>query len=176
MTPLLPELIQHCKENDEASLQLLIDRYYAKAIDLAVALLRDEHLAEDAVQNSFLKVFCKLHQLREANSFSGWLRQIIRNECLEIIEKRSRPNNEVNLKEGIDLTLRDVEKNELREKVLSAFKKISSTKRRAAELFYLEENSYSEVAQKLGIPKGTVKKRLHSVRRELKGLLPDYLK
>lgn len=65
------------------------------ARDLAAAILKDRHLAEDAVQAAFVAALGKLGQLHEAEAFPAWLRQIVRTQAHRILRKRQERCEEV---------------------------------------------------------------------------------
>ncbi len=172
MVELLTELLVRCRRGEPDAAAILIGRFQAMAGDLANALLGDAHLAEDAVQASFVRALTSLADLRQDAAFPGWLRQIVRTECNRI----NRRKHEASLGDADPPTLGGsppematlAERGRLVREALAALPRVG---REAAELFYLEERGCAEVAEVLGIPEGTVKRRLHDARTRLRDML-----
>jgi RNA polymerase sigma factor (sigma-70 family) len=168
----LDDLLQRCCRSDEDAVRVLVERFGPAAQDLAVAILKDRHLAEDAVQAGFVAALGRLGQLRQAEAFPAWLRQIVRTQAHRILRKRQERCEEVAepVAEGAspEECLQQRERQEL---VRRALMQVSQRGREAAELFYFEEYSVMQIARQLGVPEGTVKRRLHDVREQLRNLL-----
>jgi RNA polymerase sigma factor (sigma-70 family) len=170
---LLSELLARCRRGDADAAAILVARFQPRAVEFAAALLGDEHLAEDAVQSAFVKALGRLNDLREADAFPGWFRQIVRTEALQLLRQRSTtspPADESVVADPSDAAGRE----ELRELVRSALAALPPRGRETAELFYLDELDCPEVARRLDVPTGTVKRRLHDARKKLRALLLGY--
>jgi RNA polymerase sigma factor (sigma-70 family) len=173
---LLIEVLQRCRKGEQAAFKEIVRRFQSKALDLARSLIGDKHLAEDAVQSAFLKTFCRLSQLRQAEAFPGWFRQIVRTEALKVIRKNDKSRQEVAEQDGNQLSpIERIEREELRQIVRKSLFELSRDNRQTAELFYLDEQSCAEVANILNVPAGTVKRRLYDVRQKLQDVLGGYL-
>jgi RNA polymerase sigma factor (sigma-70 family) len=169
----MDELLQRCSEGDAEAIATLVRRFRAKALDLASGILRDRHLAEDAVQRAFLKALERLADLRDPESFPGWFRQIVRRECSRIVRRRKEtvvPAVEPQTDES-PLPSTQVARKDLYTRVRAALESLPRASREAAELFYLEEMGCMEVSSRLGVPVGTVKRRLHDAREQLRSSL-----
>ena len=95
MTELLEELLARCQRGEEDAIGALVQRFRVWAVDFAAALIEDRQMAEDAVQEGFLKALRRLPELRDPKAFPGWFRQIIRTETNRILRKqRERPNGD----------------------------------------------------------------------------------
>jgi RNA polymerase sigma factor (sigma-70 family) len=173
----LQELIERAKGGEPAAAGELVRRFREYALELARALLRDGHLAEDAVQQAFVRAIISLPSLREAGAFPGWLRQIVRTECDHISRQRIRRvagacGDEVagDSESPLDETIHQ----EVAEVVRRTVCTLPVSCRETAELYYLDERSCDEVAGILRVPEGTVKRRLYDarelLRQELRGL------
>ena len=170
MTDAIHELLQRCRQGDAEAITILVRRFRAKALDLASAVLRDDHLAEDAVQQAFLTALERLADLRGPESFPGWFRQIVRRECSRIVRKRKEavvPDLEPQTDDS-PLPSTQVARKDLYRRVRAALEGLPRASREAAELFYLEEMGCMEVSSRLGVPVGTVKRRLHDARDQLR--------
>lgn len=169
----MKELLQRCGKVEKEAIETLIRRYRPKSVELASAILKDPHLAEDAVQEAFVFLLTRLGDLRDPSAFWGWFRQIVRTQCTRIIRRR---------KESLQSEVADtaaqapspdayVEAEDLRRIVRNALSALPDVTRRTAEMFYFEERCCTDIGQELSIPAGTVKRRLHDARRQLRSIL-----
>jgi len=172
----LPVLIAACTQGDEDALREVYTRNRGWAFDLARALLNDDASAEDAVQESFLAAFVRLGELRSPQAFPAWLRQIIRTQCNRVRRTQRDATCEcVEMEHKVNVTaVSALAHEELREKVRGLVEELPPAQRAATRLYYLEERTCREVAGRLAVPEGTVKRRLHDARNRLRTmLLPD---
>ncbi|HLK71582.1 MAG TPA: sigma-70 family RNA polymerase sigma factor [Steroidobacteraceae bacterium] len=163
----------------EHAFELLLPRYEAKIYRLCHALLRDRMQAEDAAQESLLRVWRSLHRYDGRAALSTWIYAITRNRCLTAMEHRRRGEwggrNAADAHEelaslpapstgsdadGITAQQRDAQ---LRALVQALPERL----RRVLLLYYFEERSVGEVASMLGCPEGTVKTQLFRARSVL---------
>ena len=161
------DLIAACAEGDEQALGLLYDRFGKVAYGLALRVVRDRDLAEDAVQEAFLTVW------RQAESFdpsrgkaSTWIFTLVHRRAVDLVRRQSRfsalPDQleamtpQTLVAESVD---EDVELREARRNVRAALATLSQAEREVLELAYWGGLTQSEIAAKLGIPTGTVKSR-----------------
>jgi NitT/TauT family transport system substrate-binding protein len=176
----LREVIERAKRGEEAAVVVIVGRFREHALELARALLRDGHLAEDAVQQAFVRAIARLPSLREAGAFPGWLRQIVRTECDHIGRGRSRQSgNDCDdaLADRGQSPLDRAISQEMIDAVRRAVRALPTICRDTAELYYLDGQSCGDVARVLRVPEGTVKRRLYDarelLRQELRGLLSE---
>jgi len=176
MTTSLLDLLERCRQGDASSFAVIVGRFRNWAHDLAWSILRDEHLAEDVVQEAFLKAYSRLEELRDLEAFPGWLRQILRSEACGIARTRRRrllENRTPWMPDQPDPSER-VEREELCRRVHRALKSLSPINRQTAELFYLSEHDCGQIAEMLHVPQGTVRRRLHDVRQKLRTMLEEH--
>lgn len=166
---------------DSAALGALYDRYSASVYSLALRVLNDRQLAEELVQETFLRVW------RQASSFdtmrgalSAWIIGIARNLAIDELRRRSvRPQAAGG---DADETLAQLESSDddpsdqvytrLRhEAVIGALEQLPEAQRAVLELAYFSGLSQSEIAERLGDPLGTVKTRMRLGLQKLKSLL-----
>jgi len=155
----------------EAAFERLVDRYERKVYRLCCSLLRDPDQAQDAAQESLVRVWKALSKYDQRASLSTWIYTITRNRCLTAIERRreldslSDPavEHEAETAQAVAPEPEQDHLAMLRELVDALPERF----RRAIVLFYYEERSVAEVAQMLGQPEGTVKTNLHRARAAL---------
>jgi RNA polymerase sigma-70 factor (ECF subfamily) len=155
----------------EAAFERLIDRYERKVYRLCCSLLRDPDQAQDAAQESLVRVWKALGKYDQRASLSTWIYTITRNRCLTAIERRrdldslSDPaiEHEAEAAQAVGPPAEQDHLAVLRELIDALPERF----RRVLTLFYYEERSVIEVAQMLGLPEGTVKTNLHRARAAL---------
>lgn len=176
MAELLEELLARCATGDHLAAAELVRRFRSYAMHLAVRIVNDRHLAEDAVQEAFLAAFDRLSDLRTPAAFPGWLRQIVRTHAMRArrrVEAGGRPDARTRSRSG--LPAQRIEDEEIRALVRAALKALPAQTRETAELYYLNELDHYRVADVLDVPPGTVKRRLHDARRQLRDELSTWL-
>ena len=141
-----------------------------------VSLVRDQHLAEDILQEVFIRIYRKLCWLLEPEAFRAWTYQIASREAFRYLNRERRWSDQVR----DEATLTAVPVNELNgefpsemiETLPQLVGNLSPASRAVVVLFYLHEMSLVETAAVLDIPVGTVKSRLayglESLRRSFK--------
>lgn len=82
------DLVQSARDGDVSAVGLLFDRYRAPLYAVALSVLQDPDEAQDAVQDAFLVALSKFHELRDPSAAGGWLRSIVRNNCLMRLRTR----------------------------------------------------------------------------------------
>jgi len=86
------ELVKAGRSGNDAALSTLVRRHHAAAFRVAVSLLNDEDMAQDVVQDAFMKAFRALDGFRGDASFRTWLLTITANEARGAIRRRGRRN------------------------------------------------------------------------------------
>ena len=130
---------------------------------VSCGLLQSEADREDAVQETILRAWEKLHTLKHEEFFRTWVVRILINECRGIGRLRSRviPIEELPADEAAPS---DEQMRELRRAVMA----LPDALRLPVILHYVEGYDLTEVGKILGIPAGTVKSRLSRARKQLK--------
>lgn len=174
-------LIGRCRRGDERSFDILFDRYKARIYTFILRFVRDQKLAEDIFQETFIKVFRKARHFRHEAKFSTWLYTIAANLCKDELKKRGRaaivsleaPVGEDSWQGGFsprvlavtepsDGPRAQAEKRELSRVVLLALEELPQIARVVIELHVMHGLRYREVAKILGCPIGTVQSRMHN--------------
>ncbi|MDE7062116.1 MAG: RNA polymerase subunit sigma-70 [Lachnospiraceae bacterium] len=139
-----------------------VDDYKRQLYIAALAILRNEADAEDAVCNAILKGYEHLEQLKNPHKFKAWMTTIVKNEALKIKEKRLElPGNE--MVEGL---LKPVHNNP--DELWDVVQTLKEEYRLVVVLFYYNELSLRDISKMLEIPVGTVKSRLNRGREILR--------
>jgi RNA polymerase sigma-70 factor (ECF subfamily) len=170
----LPALVAR---GDESALAELYDRFGRVAYGLALRIVRDQTLAEDAVQDAFLAAW------RTAVSFdpgrgkaSTWLLTLVHRRAVDVVRREERRRTEALDAEplaGGESTDETAEVREERRRVQAALAQLPPDQRQALELAYYGGLSQSELAERLGVPLGTVKSRMFAALARLRDLLGE---
>jgi RNA polymerase sigma-70 factor (ECF subfamily) len=171
------ELVAASLSGDASAFGLLVVRYRRLAIGVAYRMCGDAALAEDIAQDTFVRVWDRLHTYRPQGSFRGWMCRIATNLTIDAL-RRQRPTVDVE-KVSLEATSGRPEANALRDErahaVRSAIAGLPEQTRAALVLREYEGLSYQEIADVLDVPIGTVKSRLNDARRRLRVALASYM-
>ena len=129
-----------------------------------VSLVRDQHLAEDILQEVFIRIYRKLRWLREPEAFRAWTYQIASREAFRHLNRERRWSEQVRDEATLTAVPVDERVSEFPRELIETLPRLvgdlSPASRAVVVLFYLHEMSLTETAAVLEIPIGTVKSRL----------------
>ena len=170
-------LLEAVAGSDEQALGELYDRFGRVAYGLALRILRDPTLAEDAVQEAFLQVWRGAGGYRpERGKASTWVLTFVHRRAVDLVrrEERRRGEPEGSLPEpegpGADEA---VVEHSRREIVKDALSRLPAEQREAIELAYYGGLTQSELAERLSQPLGTIKSRMFTGLQRLNVLLVE---
>jgi RNA polymerase sigma-70 factor (ECF subfamily) len=162
-------------EGRERAFALLLPRYEHKVYRLCCALLRDSSQAQDAAQESLVRIWKALPGYDGRASLSSWIYAITRNRCLTALERRRTQlalnDGDAELEYQAAPAIETHEDDERSAQLRELIDLLPERSRRTLTLFYFEERSVSEVASQLGWPEGTVKTTLFRARAALTELM-----
>ncbi|MFL6547412.1 MAG: RNA polymerase sigma factor [Povalibacter sp.] len=150
---------------------LLLPRYQDKVFRLCFSMLRNRAMAEDTTQDVFLRIWRALPGYAGQSSLSTWIYAISRNGCLSELRKK-RPmvsmdgDGDEYDSEVAALAAPDPD-DSATVSVGQLLDQLPERYRQAVTLFYMEDKSYEQTAESLGLPLGTVKALLHRARKRL---------
>ena len=158
-------LIERAAGGDESSFRILLERYKNKIFALCFRYLGNYEDAEDAAQETVIKIYRALPGFSHRSAFSTWVYSIAKNTCLDMIKKKKTDTESI---DELDFMLgdarQDTEGDALRNDDIRRLREIiNSLPRENREILILREVdgfSYEEISEVLGIPLGTVKSRL----------------
>lgn len=161
---------------DEAALGVLYDRFGGPAYRLALRIVRDPALAEDAVQDAFLAAWRTAASFRpDRAKASTWLLTLVHRRAVDLVRREER-RRAAPIAEGFDpagpeRTDDEAASREERRRVQAALAQLGPEQRESLELAYYAGLSQSEIAERLGVPLGTVKSRMFAGLGRLRDLL-----
>jgi len=154
---------------------LIVPEFQDRVFRLAFSILRDRGAAEDAAQETFVRVWKALSGFDGRAALGTWIYAITRNTCLMELRRRrptyslDDPDSEVGA--FVEAQIATVPgPDPERDNLLKLLDRLSPNQQHAVRLFYLEDRSYEAVAESLAMPLGTVKNLLHRARKQLMAL------
>ena len=164
--------------NDETALAELYDRVGRVAYGLAFRVLRDDRLAEDAVQEAFLGVWRTAAGFRaDQAKASTWILTLVHRRAVDLVRREERRRADP-LDETHDVATTESAEDSAwlgfeRERVHDGLRQLPHAQREAIELAYYGGYSQSELSERLGVPLGTIKSRMFAGLTRLRELLQD---
>ncbi len=175
------ELVRRCRAGDSAAWEEIVRGFSRRVYNLAYRFTGRHEQAEDLTQEVFVRVYRSLDQYDpQAGDLSNWLMRLARNLVIDDYRRRTRTptdlgddldQHEYHLRSGQDTPDRGVERNERARQVRAAISKLPPDLRECVILRDIEELTYQEIVEILGIPLGTVKSRINRGRIELAKIL-----
>jgi RNA polymerase sigma-70 factor (ECF subfamily) len=168
------ELVGRVLRGEGDLYRVLVRRYQAPLSRVAYSMVPDRDVAEDLVQDAFVRAYASLARCKDRRRFRFWLLSTLRHRALDHIKEKRRRDLSLS-DEGV---LRHVEsaatapadlaeRSELRHALLRALDRLSPALREAFVLRHVEEHSFEEIADLLGTGVSAVKMRVHRARQQL---------
>ena len=175
--PVTPDsLIEQCLAGDQVAWEQIVRQNWRKVFNVAYKFVGKHDEAEDLTQDIFLKIFKALATFDRRANFQTWIISISRNLCIDhyrsVRKERQTMARDVEMSD-LQPASADrgpyaaAEHQDLRAMLRQALETLPSTLRTAVVLRDLQELSYQEIADRLGLPEGTVKSRINRGRIEL---------
>jgi RNA polymerase sigma-70 factor (ECF subfamily) len=171
-------LVALAARSEQSALAELYDRFGRPAYGLALRILRDEALAEDAVQEAFLALWRTAPRyVPERGKASTWILTLVHRRAVDLVRREERRRAD-GLDQAPEQISRDLVEEEAwlrlqRERVQAALRKLPDQQREAIELAYYGGFTQSELAERLGQPLGTIKSRMFMGLTRLRELLGE---
>ena len=161
------QLVRRCLRGDDEATRALVRRYQDRVFGFCLKILRHRQDAEDAAQETLLRMVRSLHRWDDRRRFEPWLLAIAANRCRTLMARRA--------KRGATWPLRDVpcagtraeEVDAWHEEIALGLEQLRPEYRMALVLFHTNELTYQEIADVLECPIGTVRVWIHRARKQL---------
>lgn len=182
-------LVEKARTGDRRAFGKLVEKYQRRVYSLAFGILRQREDAWDVAQEAFVKAYKKLDRFEGNAAFYTWLYRITYNLSIDTLREKVRRetvdlDGNRKLEEALQSDARPTaehpdqmaQRRELHRVLQVAMNKLSDKHRAIIVLREVEGLSYEEMAEVLGISKGTVMSRLFHARQNLQTLLAPYVK
>src|SRR3989454_4191504 len=172
----IDSIIERCLKGDQSAWDAVVRLYWRKVFNIAYKFVGRHDEAEDLAQDIFLKLFKSLKTFDRRANFSTWLISVSRNLCIDHYRSMRREHDVVThdvdtstlaKASAADSPLLLLERRDRVSLLRAALDKLAPTLRTAVMLRDIQELSYQEIADRLGVPEGTVKSRINRGRTEL---------
>ena len=178
------QLIGRFQAGDEGAYVELVNRYKDRLFNFVVQFLGDVEQAEDVVQDTMIRLYEKKHYYREIAKFSTWIYTIARNLANTELRKRKRRKTTYlsqmskeerqyeipAIQDDVDQSLH----NEfIQDRIKSAISKLPEHYKMVIILRDIQELSYDDISNIVGVPLGTIKSRINRARLQLQADLQD---
>ncbi len=173
-------LIARVVEGDRGAFEMLYDRYASTVFGLALRMLGDREVAEDAVQEIFWRVWRRLGSFDRSRAFAPWLFGIAHNYCIDELRRRKVRPQSVYEDDENPILSEIADEADVGEAALlaeqgrlvrSALEQLPEEQRQTLLLAYFGGLTQQEIAAKLGNPLGTVKTRMRLGLQKLRAVL-----
>lgn len=170
----LAEAVKRLQSGEPEALPDLIRESQEMGYHLAISFLKDPHRAQDVLQEAYLIVHQKIHQLRDPSAFRTWFFRIVSNLCRKQLKSERATSLDSMVEQGFEPYQESMQDRvETRLCLARAMKKLKPHHRQALILREVEQLSYEEMAERLEVPLGTVRSRIANARRLLMAQLEE---
>ena len=168
--PATAELVRRWRSGDSSAFELIMQRYNGPLLSYALRLVRQIQDGEEIVQDTFLRAFRSIHQLRDENHLWIWLKQIAHNAAMDLIKKAKRQPvvTDPDVMQNLEAPREEIS---MLPEIVQAIESLPETYRETAIYYYLEEWPYSKIAETLQIEPAAVRQRISRVNRLLRETL-----
>ena len=178
-------LVKRAKSGDYQAFDLLVLKYQSRLISTAFKFVKDVQIAEDIVQDSFIKAFKALESFREDSSFYTWIYRITVNTSKNFLVSKKRKNELLNsdLSEEASYEIEPVETyspedllqaTQLKKVITETIDQLGEDTRTALTLRELDGLSYEQIADVVNCPVGTVRSRIFRGREVIDEAISQY--
>jgi RNA polymerase sigma factor (sigma-70 family) len=175
----LEQIVEGCRKNDRKQQKALYDRYAPLFYSMCLRYAKDKAEADDVLQEGFVKIFTKIEQYSNENSFEGWMRRIILNTAINNYRQNLKhyyhddiaDNTQV---ETADRINQDVDFTQ--EELMSVIQKLPERSKLVFNMYAIEGFKHKEIAEMLEIDVATSKSQYHRAKKSIQDKLYELSK
>lgn len=184
----LSAIVSKAKTGNKQALNNLFTETYNDVYYFALKTVKDETLAADITQETFVTVFQNLETLNDPVAYPAWSRQITYRHCLQYLKKQNRETVVDENEDGSTIfdTIEEdrtefipdkqLDKDDFKRTVMDIVDGLPAEQRTAVMLYYFDELSVKQIAEIQDVSEGTVKSRLNYARKAIKSSVEEYEK
>ena len=165
-------IIEQCKRGDRKAQKELYARFAPRLLTLCRRYAHDEEQAKDFLQDSFIRIFEKLHTIKnDSKSVNAWMHTVCRNMIFNHFRKKRIALSELDVENSMRLVQDEWQKTDqsvLEERVLAILQRLPDRHRIVINLHIIEGKSHEEIANTLGITNSSSRSQLSRALKKLK--------
>ncbi|KFF04024.1 RNA polymerase sigma factor [Flavobacterium reichenbachii] len=176
----IEDLITLCKENNQKAQFEIYNRYCKAMYNVAYRIVKDEHFAQDVMQEGFLKAFTKINDYKQEVAFGAWLKKIIINYSIDFYKKNNAFQVEdlsktlYKVEEETSFFSENIDLNSLKVKqILDTISSLKDNYRMVLNLFYIEGYDQEEICEILNISYANCRTTLSRAKESLRKKLEE---
>ena len=174
-------LVELALQRDQGAFALLLEKYRCSLMTHILKYVTVVEDAEDICQRSFEKAFMNIDKYNSQYAFSTWLYNIAQNEAIDHLRRSRASINSVPISEerdALDVMAATTPEEELIidqavSELISGIQRLPESYRQVAELRFIKDYAYEDIARELGLPLGTVKTRISRARKQLEKIVEN---
>lgn len=163
-------LVKKCIEGDNRAQKKLFDLFAPKLFGVCLRYMKDYDLAQDTLQDGFVKIFTKLSDYNGKGSFEGWMRRIMVNTCLDQLRKDQKLKVNTPI-DDVSFLVKDnhwIEEELTAKDLLKLVESLPDGYRVVFNMFAIEGYSHKEIAEQLNISENTSKSQFSRAKSHLR--------
>jgi len=163
-------LVKKCIEGDNRAQKKLFDLFAPKLFGVCLRYMKDHDLAQDTLQDGFVKIFTKLSDYNGKGSFEGWMRRIVVNTCLDQLRKDQKLKMNTSI-DDVSFLVKDnhwIEEELTAKDLLKLVESLPDGYRVVFNMFAIEGYSHKEIAEQLNISENTSKSQFSRAKSHLR--------
>ncbi|MEA1886845.1 MAG: RNA polymerase sigma factor [Bacteroidota bacterium] len=168
------EILEGCRKNKRRYQEILYRKYARKMYGICMSYAGNRDMAQDILQDSFIKVFKKIKHYKSEGSLEGWIRRIIANTAIDHLRKETSKHKYITEKEEIEeekVHEPDAIEKLKTQDVLDLVAQLPDGARMIFNLYAVEGFTHKEIAAKMDISVGTSKSQFSRARKMLMSLI-----
>ena len=164
----LETLISGCARQERGAQAKLYELFYPRMMGMVRRYFPAQELAEEILNNGFLRAFQKIESYGFKGSFEGWLRKIVFHSVSDFAKTQVKYSDKILLIEKDEFVIKDAASKLYYDDLMKLVFELPETARIVFNMFVFDDQSHREIAKSLGISEGTSKWYLSEARKELK--------
>lgn len=164
----LEALISGCARNERGAQAKLYELFYPRMMGMVRRYFPAQELAEEILNNGFLRAFQKIDNYGFKGSFEGWLRKIIFHAVSDYAKSQVKYSDNILLVEKDEFVMKDAASSLYYDDLMKLVFELPETARVVFNMYIFESQSHKEISKSLGISEGTSKWYLSEARKTLK--------
>jgi RNA polymerase sigma-70 factor (ECF subfamily) len=170
------KIVEDCKQNNAKAQMQLYDMYCQAMYTIALRYVKDSFVAEDMMQDAFIKVFKNINNFKGEVTIGAWIKRIVINQCIDYLKKKrielvSIEEKELTIADDGDWTVKEAVTTDI---ITTAINSLPEKYKVVLNLYLIEGYDHQEIAQVLNITEVTSRSQLMRGKNKLKGQLKQY--